>query len=69
MKYLQNGVFRAILALISVTVIFITLLWIIKGTIASDVKDIALMVVGAIIAQLNQIYGYYFGSSDKTIKD
>lgn len=65
--YLQNGVFRAILSTLSIVIIFAILTWVIKGTVQPESKDIALMVVGALIGQLNQIYGYYFGSSDKSV--
>jgi hypothetical protein len=64
--YLQNGVFRAIYAL-SVTVMIFGIFGVIVHIgVEPEIKDVALVIVGALIGELKTISGYYFGSMDKS---
>lgn len=65
-QYLQNGIFRAIYALTTSLIIYAILVFVMRGTITPELKDVAMVIVGALIGELRQISGYYFGSSDKS---
>jgi uncharacterized membrane-anchored protein len=64
--YLQNGVFRAILAILMVMIIFAIFTLTIKGHIEPEIKDVALVIIGALISELKTISGYYYGGMDKS---
>jgi uncharacterized membrane-anchored protein len=64
--YLQNGVFRAILAILMVVIIFAVFMTTIRGHIEPEIKDVALVIIGALISELKTISGYYYGGMDKS---
>jgi hypothetical protein len=65
-QYFQNGVFRAIYA-ISVTIMIFGIFGVIVHIgVDTEIKDVALVIVGALIGELKTISGYYFGSMDKS---
>jgi hypothetical protein len=64
--FLQNGVFRAIYALFVTAVIFGIFTLTIKGHIEDNIKDVALVIIGALIGELKTISGYYYGGMDRS---
>lgn len=65
-QYLQNGVFRAIYALFCTAIIFSIFVMVIMFRIDSTIKDVALVIIGALIGELKTISGYYYGGMDKS---
>ena len=68
-QYLQNGVFRAIYALLTTLIILGILVFIMRGTITPELRDVTMVIVGALLGELKQTSSYYFGSSDKSISN
>jgi hypothetical protein len=64
--YLQNGVFRAILALISMLLIFLYFFATTFIEIPENTKVDTTMLNGAFIGIVGAIIGYYFGGMDKS---
>jgi hypothetical protein len=55
---------RAALAFAVVSLVAATLWMINKGQLQETMRDIALIVVGHILAKFSGVYDFYFGSSD-----
>jgi len=65
-EYLQNGKFRAIYALVSTLIIFSIFIMVMMCRIDVSIKDVALVIIGALIGELKTISSYYYGGMDKS---
>jgi hypothetical protein len=61
---MKSDYMRALLSLAIITLVG-SILWMInEGKLQETMRDIALIVVGHILAKFSGVYDFYFGSSD-----
>lgn len=56
-------IFQYVLAVIIVIVFMIIILVVFKVALPTDNREIALLVIGALVSQFSNVVGYFFGSS------